>query len=352
MRCNLPGSFRDSMIAAPIKTEPALACAVCGIKGEFRLRDCFDHLCGIPGTWNFLECPVCHSLWLNPCPVEADVPLLYPENYGFTRTLAPATSGFPSGFNGSAKLAILQRFYGYHSLEEKADNNLGVMLGRLLGFLFLGKAGHSVRFLRQVPHGKLLDVGCGNGDFMFWMQELGWQVEGIELDPIAAKIATARGLRVKIGKIEEADLAPGSFDAITLSHVAEHFPNPARIFEKLAPSLKPDGVLVSISPNPRAILRRLFGNKWYALDPPRHLFIPSARAYRRMCESLGLQAKTWTSMRLFHWLFQESANIARKQKVGAINNSRRYKFMMTALAALFSCWPGLGDEVVCYARKR
>lgn len=340
------------MISAPIKTEPVPTCAVCGVKGEARLQDCSDRLTGIPGTWNFLECPVCHSLWLNPCPVEADIPLLYPENYGFTRTLGPATTDFPSGLNGSAKLAILARFYGYQSLEEKADNKLGVMLGRFLGFLFRGKAGHSVRFLRQREKGKLLDVGCGNGDFLLWMRQLGWQVEGIELDPIAGKIAIDRGLRVRLGKIQDADFAPESFDAITMSHVAEHFSNPARIFEKLAPFLKPDGVLVSISPNPGAILRRLFGNKCYALDPPRHLFIPSARAYRRMCKSLDLQAKTWTSMRLFHWLFQESANIARKQKLGTISNSIWSRLMTTALAALFSCWPGLGDEVVCYARKR
>ncbi len=149
-----------------IKTEPVLACAVCCVQGKPRLRDCFDYLTGIPGTWNFHECPVCHSLWLNPCPVEADIPLLYPKNYGLTRTLAPATSGFPSGFTGSAKLAILEQSYGYRPLEEKADIKLGVMLGRFLGFLFRGKAGHSVQFLSYRPSGRLLDVGCGNGDFM------------------------------------------------------------------------------------------------------------------------------------------------------------------------------------------
>jgi SAM-dependent methyltransferase len=339
-------------VTAAIKTEPVLQCAVCRVDGKLALRDCFDYLCGLPGTWNFFECPVCHSLWLNPSPIEADIPLLYPENYGFTRSSAEAAPGFPSGLGGSAKLSILQRFYGYRSLEEKADSKIGLMLGRILGFLFWRRAGHTVRFLRQRPQGKLLDVGCGNGDFMFWMQQLGWEVEGIELDPIAANIAIARGLRVKLDNIKNVDLAPQNFDAITLSHVAEHFSNPADVFERLAPALAPDGVLVSISPNPRGILRRLFGNKWYALDPPRHLFIPSAQAYRDMGESFGLETKTWTSMRLFHWLLQESASIARRGTVGAINNSRPYKLMTTTLAALFSCWPGLGEEVVYYARKR
>jgi hypothetical protein len=115
--------------------------------------------------------------------------------------------------------------------------------------------------------------------------------------------------------------------------------------------VKPGGILVSISPNPRGILRRWFGNKWYALDPPRHLFIPSAKAYRRALEPLGFEVRTWTSMRLFHWLFKESVSIVRERKVGTINDSLPLKLLTTTLAGLFSCWPGLGEEVICYARK-
>jgi SAM-dependent methyltransferase len=347
-------SLNDSakMIPVSIRTEPAPGCAVCGTRGEPRLRNCLDHVSGIPGLWNFAECPDCRSLWLNPCPVEADIPLLYPETYGLTRTPSDFLSALPSGFRGSAKLGVLERFYGYQSLGNKASNRFGAMVGRLFGFLFAGKAGHSVRFLERRESGRLLDVGCGNGDFLLWMQRLGWEVEGIDLDPITAKIAIDRGLRVRVGKLEAADFAPESFDAITLCHVAEHFSNPTKIFEKLALLLKPGGVLVSISPNPGAISRRIYGNKWYALDPPRHLFIPSVAAYRRLCGAFGLEAKTWTSMRLFRWYFLESANIASRRKLGTINNSIWSRFMTSALALLFSCWPSLGEEAVCYARKR
>jgi SAM-dependent methyltransferase len=197
----------------------------------------------------------------------------------------------------------------------------------------------------------LLDVGCGNGNFMIWMKSLGWDVEGNEIDPIAASIAIGRGLRVMVDDIMKVDLKPETFDAITLSHVAEHFSDPKKVFEKLAPSLKRGGVLVSISPNPRGILRRWFGNKWYALDPPRHLFIPSGSAYRHMFEGIGFEVTTWTSMRLFHWLFQESLGIAGSGAVGKIKNSFQLKLLTTMLAASFSCWPGLGEEVICYARR-
>src|SRR6478609_10250236 len=107
------------MIPVSIRTEPAPLCAVCSTPGEPRLQNCLDHVTGIPGLWNFSECPDCQSLWLNPCPVEADIPLLYPESYKLTRTPTPLLSDVPPGFNGSAKLAVLELFYGYRALGKK-----------------------------------------------------------------------------------------------------------------------------------------------------------------------------------------------------------------------------------------
>src|SRR3954447_20439780 len=109
------------MSPVSITTEPVVLCAACGAKGEPGPRNCLDHVTGIPGFWNFFECPNCQSLWLNPCPVEADIPQLYPASYNLTRTPAPFLSDVSPGFNGSAKLAVLERFYGYRSLGKKGS---------------------------------------------------------------------------------------------------------------------------------------------------------------------------------------------------------------------------------------
>jgi SAM-dependent methyltransferase len=338
--------------SAQIETRRVLRCAACDVEGRNVLRDCRDYLCGLPGEWSFSQCPNCHSLWLDPAPVESAISSLYPENYRFTRSSDFHPSSFPSGIPGSAKLSILERRYKYDGLEQKADRRVGVALGRVFGALFVAKAGHSVRFLEKRERGNLLDAGCGNGDFMAWMQHLGWEVEGIELDPIAARIAIDRGLRVTIANIQTVDLPAAHFDAITLSHVAEHCPDPLSVFRKLALAVKKGGVLVSLSPNPGGISRHLFNSRWYALDPPRHFFLPSERAYRLMLERLGFEVKTWTSMRLFRWYFRESVSVAKSKKVGAVSDSFVLRFATAALTAIFSIWPGIGEEVVCYAIKR
>jgi SAM-dependent methyltransferase len=342
------------MIAASsaIETEIITLCPACSQPGALALSGGRDYVCGLPGEWSFWQCSACRSLWPNPRPVERVLALLYPSNYVFTRTDENSDSAFPSGLAGSVKLAVLQRQYSYESLETGADHPLGRWFGRIFGKLLRHKAGYAVRYLPGQAHGKLLDVGCGNGAFIHWMQRLGWEVEGIEVDPVAAQRAVDRGLTVHRGRVEDIALQPNYFDAITMTHVAEHFFQPRKIFEILQRSLKPGGLLVSVSPNPSGISRRIFQNKWYALDPPRHLFLPTAAAYHRMLEPLGFAVSTRTSMRRFHWDFKESASIAMTGRVGAIDDSRMLRLLTRISGGLLSFLPGVGEEVICYARKR
>src|SRR5205807_5780829 len=109
-------------------------------------------------------------------------------------------------------------------------------LAHILGMLpsIRARIGRNVRYLPRRQNGRLLDVGCGNGAFLQQMQELGWQIEGIEPDPEAARIAVSRGFRVLSNTLENADLPKGQYDAITMSHVMEHFKKPMIAIEKIA----------------------------------------------------------------------------------------------------------------------
>lgn len=57
-------------------------CYLCGREGEPLYRSLSDRLWTVPGIWNFRRCPEagCGLVWLDPCPVAEDIPLLY-ENY-------------------------------------------------------------------------------------------------------------------------------------------------------------------------------------------------------------------------------------------------------------------------------
>ena len=69
---------------------------------------------------------------------------------------------------------------------------------------------------------RLLDLGCGNGDYLFIARSAGWDVVGVDADSKAVSVASEKGIDVRLGNIEILDPSKEQFDVITLSHVIEH----------------------------------------------------------------------------------------------------------------------------------
>lgn len=143
---------------------------------------------------------------------------------------------------------------------------------RLLGDLYNRLAFRA--FCRVAgPHSRVLDVGCGVGSYLKAWQQLGWAVEGLEVDEKAAQIAAAHlDATIQRGRAEDAPLPVGRYDVITLCHTLEHFHSPTTALRNLRPSLKPAGRLLIMVPNFASMLRLVFGRDWLGLEVPRHLF--------------------------------------------------------------------------------
>jgi len=124
----------------------------------------------------------------------------------------------------------------------------------------------------------LVDVGCGRGDFLGRMRSLGWNVLGIEPDPVAAALAQQRGVPVFRGTLNEAELPDATADQVSLNHVLEHVHDPLRLLRECHRVLRPGGRLVLFLPNIDSLGHRFFGRHWAGLDLPRHLFHFSPRS--------------------------------------------------------------------------
>jgi 2-polyprenyl-3-methyl-5-hydroxy-6-metoxy-1,4-benzoquinol methylase len=103
---------------------------------------------------------------------------------------------------------------------------------------------------KKVPKGRLLDVGCGAGEFLSLAKESGWVVEGTELSPYSAALVSDR-LKMQIfsGNLMNAGLEHASFDVITFWHVLEHVPDPVIYLREAHRLIKPSGLLVVAVPN-------------------------------------------------------------------------------------------------------
>jgi 2-polyprenyl-3-methyl-5-hydroxy-6-metoxy-1,4-benzoquinol methylase len=100
---------------------------------------------------------------------------------------------------------------------------------------------------------RLLDVGSGGGFFNHIMQRVGLEVHGIEPNfGFGSYAIDELDVPTTIGFIQDAGLAPHSFDFVTINHVLEHLEDPCQVLTQLAGLLKPEGILVVEVPNVEA----------------------------------------------------------------------------------------------------
>jgi SAM-dependent methyltransferase len=124
-----------------------------------------------------------------------------------------------------------------------------------------------------VRDGKVLEIGCSHGKFLYEMKILGWDVKGIDMSPEAvSKGRNFFGLDLIQGDIDRVNFKENSFDVIVMRMALEHMYSPASVLTKVNKWLRPNGYLVVIVPDISGFEARLFGKYFYGLHLPNHLF--------------------------------------------------------------------------------
>jgi SAM-dependent methyltransferase len=145
------------------------------------------------------------------------------------------------------------------------------------------------------PPGRVLDVGAGDGALAVALRRRGRDAVGLEREATSSGVVATELLDVE-----------GSWAAVVFWHSLEHLPAPGRALEHATNLLVPGGVLVIAVPNSDSFQARLFGDRWLALDLPRHLVHLSSGALRTRLERLGLAVERVSYMRggqvVFGWL--------------------------------------------------
>lgn len=210
------------------------------------------------------------------------------------RGVLRATSDFevlrcPCGFFYRGELADTSNpVYDY---SERA----GVPLEQLYGALTTARYRELLDSLsRKVAGRRVLDVGCGQGHFVYAASEAGWDVLGIEPSPSGVGIARSFGLPCEVGDVKTAPgLTASSFDVVTLIEVIEHVEDPRNVLAGCAALVKPGGVIYLTTPNYASLGRRLLGHDWPYLAPD-HLSYFTPASLRRMAATVGLEGKVRT----------------------------------------------------------
>lgn len=145
--------------------------------------------------------------------------------------------------------------------------------------------------------GKLLDVGCGTGEFISFMKKHGWDVVGIEPAAEACAIANRSGLcafKLTIEQLmhEHPELLH-KFNVVTMLNVLEHVPDPIGFLRSVKKLLAPSGKIIIRVPNDftefqQAAQKRLKKKPWWIAIPD-HINYFTLDSLTSVMNSLGFE---------------------------------------------------------------
>lgn len=204
-----------------------------------------------------VRCRSCDLQLTNPQPSDAELAAIYGPDYVLAADDSPAH-------------AVIVR-----SKRATADHYLDLLV----------HAG--------APQGaKLLEIGCGAGNFLLQATQRGYDVTGVEYSPYACARArqTLGGVgRVLQGEIEVVAAEIGTYDIVVLCDVIEHVRQPADFLRKVLTALRPGGLLLVVTPSTASWSARIMGRRWMELKPE-HLFYFSPATLTRQLNQTGFQA--------------------------------------------------------------
>jgi SAM-dependent methyltransferase len=147
------------------------------------------------------------------------------------------------------------------------------------------------RLKLHAPGRSLLEVGCGNGDFLLAAARAAWQVHAVEYQQELASLLRAEaGLDVRAGELARGLWSPGAFDAVAFWEVLEHLRDPGGALALASEYLRPGGVILLSFPTSDSLASgKGYGDFWAPLDVPRHLHFLNRATLERLCAKAGLQ---------------------------------------------------------------
>jgi 2-polyprenyl-3-methyl-5-hydroxy-6-metoxy-1,4-benzoquinol methylase len=271
--------------------ENAPYCPVCGSnKRKILYENLTDQVffCA-PGTWCLHECNDCRCAYLDPRPSSDTIHLAYQKYYTHK---PPEKNGLETmGFLRRTRRSMANGYTNWrYGTKFQPANSLGIVVA----FIYLSLRHRLDRRARNLPRTKpnarLLDIGFGSGAFLEFAKNAGWDVAGVDPDPVAVDSAIKRGLNVRPGGVEAFADMPESFDVVTMNHVIEHVHDPCKTLQSIYHLLKPGGCLWLSTPNIQSFGHEYYGKNWRGLEPPRHLILFNWQAISELLRNTGFKS--------------------------------------------------------------
>jgi len=232
-------------------------------------------------SFAIVECHQCHLRFTNPRPAKENY-LKYYKSDDYT----------PHSTHNTSLIGVVYRLA--RSLTVRKKLNL---------------------IQRFIPLGKILDVGCGTGEFLAYCRKNKWEVDGMEPNPRAQKIAAENISKPVYSQLTEVE-SKQQYHVITLWHVLEHVAELKVTIDKVKELLTSSGILLIAVPNCQSRDADHYKSSWAGYDVPRHLYHFTPETMKLLGRTFGLRLVEIIPMNLdaFYVSFLSEKYLAQERK--------------------------------------
>lgn len=222
-------------------------CPICDIVQPFIYK-------GKVQRFEVISCPQCGLVFLDPIPSKKELDEKYTNSYA----------------------NVLKRSLIFSTLWELQE------------FMFISPDKYVLK-QADIPTKKILDVGCGKGNFLLKLKKK-WDVYGIEVTELALEEAKQKvgEDRIFAEELSECGFGDEDFGVVTLWHTLEHLENANTIVKVIHRILKKGGLLFIDVPNLLSLSSRIFGSQC-SFFTPEHILYFSKKTLVRFLEKNGFQ---------------------------------------------------------------
>lgn len=224
-----------------------------------------------------LRCPVCSNSCLTTLFLKEGYPVKECDRCG-VRFLSPQPD--------DAKLESIYDADYFLGAPTRVSEDRVARMKRATAALYLNSLDRYLKGAR----GRILEIGCGRGEFLLEAYVRGFEVSGVEISPSAARIANDRlgGERVFTGVLETVDFPKQFFDLVAFADTIEHVRNPMDFLRRVFAIMKPGGMVFVVAPSLDSWSAKLMGSHWMEYKTE-HLYYFGKRAMRLALQRVGFE---------------------------------------------------------------
>lgn len=168
---------------------------------------------------------------------------------------------------------------------------------------------------------KLLDFGCGTGEFLYACKKSGYHIKGVEPSEIArsnSSVTIQENIHKSLEDISE------DFDAITIWHVLEHVPDLNTLLDQLKQKLKKNGTMFIAVPNHQSKDSSIYQNAWAGYDVPRHLWHFTQSSMKHLLSSHNLTLQKTIPMKLDAFYVSMLSEKHKRNSIGVVSLAKGF----------------------------